>query len=46
MRTIPDTSMTPVYEQPDSLDIPLEIRLDQRLCPEVMSCIDDVLALY
>ena len=46
MRTIPVTSMPPVYEQPDSLVIPLEIRLDQRLCPEVISCIDDGLAIY
>ena len=38
--------MPPVYEQPDSLVIPLEIRLDQRLCPEVIACIDDGLAVY
>ena len=46
MRTISVTSMPPVYEQPDSLVIPLEIRLDQRLCPEAISCIDDGLAIY
>ena len=39
-------SMPPVYEQPESLVIPLEIRLDQRLCPEVIACIDEGFAVY
>ena len=46
MKTVTVLSMPPVYEQPDSLVIPLEIRLDQRLCPEVIACIDDGLAVY
>ena len=46
MQTVPAISMPPVYEQPDSLVIPLEIRLDQRLCPEVIACIDDGLSVY
>ena len=39
-------SMPPVYEQPESLVIPLEIRLDKRLCPEVIACIDEGVAVY
>ncbi|WP_217947114.1 IS200/IS605 family accessory protein TnpB-related protein [Faecalibaculum rodentium] len=46
MRTVPVASMSPVYEQPEFLVIPLEIRLDKRLCPEVIACIDDELAVY
>lgn len=33
-------SIPPVYEQPESLVIPLEIRLDKRLCPEVIARIE------
>ena len=43
MRTM---DMPPVYEQPGSLVLPLEIRLDKRLCPEVIDCIDDGLSVY
>lgn len=38
--------MPPVYKQPESLVIPLEIRLDRRLCPEVINCINGGLAVY
>ena len=36
----------PVYEQPESLVIPLGIRLDKRLCPEVIARIEDGLDVY
>lgn len=45
-KTAMTSSMPPVYKQPESLIIPLEIRLDKRLCPEVIACIDDGLSVY
>lgn len=45
-KTIQAMPVPPVYEQPDSIVIPLEIRLDKRLCPEVVTCIDSGFAVY
>ena len=42
----PVLSVPSVYEQPDSIVIPLEIRLDKRLCPEVIACIDGGFSVY
>lgn len=38
--------MPPVYKQPNTLVIPLEIRLDKRLCPEVIARINDGFSVY
>lgn len=45
-KTIQAMPVPPVYEQPDSIVIPLEIRLDKRLCPEVITCIDSGFSVY
>lgn len=46
LKTNVSQPVPPVYEQPESIVIPLEIRLDKRLCPEVIARIEDGFNIY